>query len=94
MKTIYEVIRTQIESQGGSFDEVTADNEVVAFDTKEKAIKYLKETYEDELDEFLEYAEEGYSDYDYTETKAFYSQWDCCGAGSCIRFEVVELKIN
>ena len=92
---LYVVARTRIESTGESFDEVTADNELVAFDTKEKAIKYLKESYEDELDEFLEEMyEEGYAEYDYTETKAYYSWWNSYGAGECVRFEVVELKIN
>lgn len=91
---VYNVIKTEINSEGEAFDEVTADNEVVAFDTKEKAIKYLKEQYEDGLEEFLENAEEGYSDYEYTETKAFYSQWDPYGAGTCVRFEVVELNVN
>lgn len=92
---MYVVARTQIESAGESFDEVTADTELVAFNTKEKAIKYLKETYEDELDEFLEEMyEEGYAEYDYTETKAHYSWWDPYGAGQCVRFEVVELNAN
>lgn len=90
---LYVVVRTQIESAGGAFDDVIADNNLVAFANKEKALKYLKESYEDELDEFLEeFYEEGYSDYDYTETKAYYSYWDGCGAGVCVRFELVELK--
>lgn len=89
---MYVVVRTQIESAGGAFDDVTADNHLIAFTNKQKALKYLKESYEDELEEFLEYAEEGYSEYEYQENKAYYSEWSADGEGRCIRFELVELK--